>query len=122
MEKINGLEELAVRGTDGAIDVSATLTAIGEQLLARAEYEAGLGERISAAVHSVFDANLGKTLASPALASFAATAMGVTPSNYAETVAAISLWVRHNPEFKVAKGKNGGCSRVCDTPPKPESK
>lgn len=117
MDKISGLEELAVRSADGKIDVSATLTAIGEQLLARAEYEDNLGERIATAVHSVFDANLGKTLASPAVANFAATAMGVTPSNYAELTAAIGLWVRHSPEFKVSKGKGGGCARKCDAKP-----
>ena len=117
MEKISGLADSAVRATDGTINVEATLAGVAEQLLALVEAESSLSGSIAAAVGAVFDTHRGKVLPMPAVCSLAAGLMGVTPSEFNETVNAIARHIRSNATFKVAKGKGGGVSRIADAPP-----
>jgi hypothetical protein len=120
MEKINGLADVALRATDGTIDVESTLAGVAEQLLALVEAESTLSGSITTAVGCVFDTHKGKVLPMPAVCSLAAGIMGVAPDAYNETVAAIQRHIRSNATFKVAKGKGGGVSRLADAPPKAE--
>ena len=117
MEKISGLADVAVRAEDGSINVEATLAGVAEQLLALVEAESTLSGSIAEALATVFDTHRGKTLPMPAVCSLAAGLMGVSPSEFNETVAAIGRHIRSNAAFKVAKGKGGGVSRLADAPP-----
>jgi hypothetical protein len=111
---ISNLADCAVRFNDGSINVAASLSEFESQLNALAESEYEQADRICGAVHSVFDANRGKVLPMPALCNLAVTELGVTPEKYAATLAAVGNWVRHSPQFTIAKGKGGGVKRVND--------
>jgi hypothetical protein len=78
--------------------------------------ENALSAHISESVHDVFDDNNG-VIPMPALTALTiqrmiANGVDVPFSEYSEVTAAIGVFVRSNYRFKVAKGKNGGVSRV----------
>jgi hypothetical protein len=120
MEKCSGLGACAVRFTDGTINVEATLEGLESQLSALAASEEDSAERIGEAVNAVFDAYKGQVLTMPALVNAALGHLDFTPDTFATESAAVAEYVRQRKdgEFKIAKGKGGGVSRVCDTPPK----
>lgn len=122
MVKLANLAAAALRETDGTIDVSATLAAVEEQLWALIDEEATSGVRIAAAVNAVFTTYKGKVLTMPSLVNAALAQLDVTPATFAAESEAVAEYVRRTPlEFKIAKGKGGGVSRIVDAPPpKPE--
>lgn len=117
MEKCQGLSVCAVRFTDGTIDIESTLEGLESQLSALAASEENSAERIGEAVHAVFDAYKGQVLTMPALVNAALGHLSVTPDTFAAESAAVAEYVRQRKdgEFKIAKGKGGGVSRVCDS-------
>lgn len=122
MENINSINISInpIRSEAGTIDLEKTLTAVAEYLTLRAEQEKRISEGVSVAVHAVFEQYKGKTLAMPAAINYTVGVMGVPLDQYAETAEAIGEWIRHSPEFKIAKGKGGGVSRICDAVEKEE--
>jgi len=119
MEKCEGLAGCAVRFTDGTIDIDATMEGLESQLQDLSETEATAGVRIGEAVNAVFDLHRGKVLTMPSLVNAALGHLSVTPETFAAESAAVAEYVRqrNGGEFKIAKGKGGGVSRVCDAPP-----
>ncbi|MFA6270667.1 MAG: hypothetical protein WC657_05690 [Candidatus Paceibacterota bacterium] len=120
MEKINlaTLAALCVRNEDGTIDVQSTLYDIEDALDVLRTQESESLAAIANAVHQVFDAHLGQVLSMPAVCSIASGLMGVTPQEFVETQKAVGLWVRTSNQFRVAKGKGGGVTRLRDIPEK----
>jgi len=119
MENCQGLAACAIRNSDGVIDVEDTLEALETQLQNLSAEEADRDYRIGAAVQSVFDQWLGKTLTLPSLVNEALRHLEVTPETFTSESAAVADYVRARKDgaFKIAKGKGGGVSRRCDTPP-----
>jgi len=118
MEKCSGLGSCAVRWDDGTINVEDTLRGLRTQLedLALAEEEGA--ERIATAVHAVFDQYKGQTLNMPSLVNAALAHLSVTPATFAAESAAVADFIRlRKTEFRIAKGKGGGVTRICDAPP-----
>ena len=120
MEKCQGLSACAIRFVDGVIDIQATLEGLENQIMDLVDAEEQSASRIGEAVNAVFDAYKGQTLTMPALVNAALGHLPVTPATFATESAAVAEYVRQRKdgEFKIAKGKGGGVSRSCDTPPK----
>lgn len=105
------LSDLCVRTTEGIIDVEQTLAKVAETLQVLVEKEAVGMAAISQAAHAVFDQHTGP-LSMPVVCSYTFQNLGLPPSEYVDTCKAIALYVRTSPQFKVAKGKGGGVSRL----------
>lgn len=119
MEKISNLSLACVRSvspkTLGSVDVAATLAAFEAQVLEFVEFEETLGARIETALQATFDQYRGQTLTMPSLVNVALVHLQVTPDTFAAYSAAVAEYVRNRPEeYKIAKGKGGGVSRIAD--------
>jgi uncharacterized protein (UPF0335 family) len=126
------ISKILVRGADGLVDLDATVLAFRgtlEVYIAERETENAL---IAQAVHEVFDQYKGASINMPALLHYVLQKMDATPANFGVLGERVSEYVRENAVtetnasgifknvkgiFKIAKGKGGGCKRVCDIAP-----
>jgi hypothetical protein len=126
-----------IRDSEGSIDDDLTLAKFASELVKfKAERETEEAT-IASAVCDVFDEFRGTRLNMPAVISFTLHRMNARPENYKVLSERIGAYIRSNAQgdksedgsverpdslFTVEKGKDGGCRRRCDTPPKPAKK
>jgi hypothetical protein len=132
-----------VSGTDD--DLAANLAAFEAQYLAHMDNVVNLTDKIHNAVHAVFDKYPNAPIAMPSLINFAMAHLSYTPDTFKDMSAAVGEYVRENADrhektdketgvvtqvaeaprtrqFKIAKGKSGGCLRWSDIPVKTDQK
>ena len=115
MKKIN-LEQVAVMGLDGMVDVDATMLKLHPMVMEFAEAEAANTARVSAAVNSVFDKYVGRSIKMNDLESLVTATMEVDPDNFTGLVNSVRSYVKTSSAFKVVAGRGAGVRRVCDIP------
>jgi hypothetical protein len=114
---MKNLSELMVCYSDGAIAVEATCLAFRNALLAHIAEQEKQDDEISRALNGIFDTYKGARINMPALVALALQRLGADPTNYKTLEEAVYKHIRHNLQvFRVAKGKNGGVSRIADQP------
>lgn len=107
-----------VFGLNGSVDREATIAKFSGDLAAwEADREAD-NAAIGVAVHTLFDRHLGKRIPMPFLTGEVLKALSAQPDNYKSLTEKVADYIRTSPEFDTAKGKGGGCGRVCDLPVK----
>lgn len=122
-----------VRGSDGSVDLEATVTKFqGDlvQFVAERETEQAV---IAEAVNAIFDAHPGAAINMPALQTFALQRLNAQPENYTILADRVADYVRENAQgetredgsherpgslFVIKKGKGGGVHRRADMKPK----
>lgn len=107
-----------VFGSNGSVDHEATLAKFAGDLASWEAQREADNAAIGVAVHSLFDRHLGKRLPMPFLTGEVLKALNAQPENYKSLTEKLTDYVRTSPEFDTAKGKGGGCGRVCDLPSK----
>lgn len=118
---MSNLSGYVVRDGNGAVDLNATETKFRTDLQAYLTERAEQDTKIADAVSAVFDQFKGANINLPALETFVLAKLDAQPSNYGELSAALRSYIKDNSgeggTFKIAKGKGGGCHRVCDEKP-----
>lgn len=112
------LASYIVRNNNGSINQEATLERFATDLL---KYEAEReteNTTIGVAIHALFDAHLGKRLASPFVVGEALKSLNAQPDTYKLLTEKVMEYLRTNPDFSISKGKGGGVGRVADLPTK----
>lgn len=110
MSKVNSVSEFAVFGSDGRVDVEASLSRFETELHSYMAEQGALDETVGVCLNAVFDENPGKTLTTPQLIGLAMRKCEVTPENYESLQGAMANYIKRT--FFVKKGKGGGVSRV----------
>ena len=114
---MKNLDELTVYCSDGTIAVDATCLAFRNALLAHIAEQEKQDDEISRALNGIFDTYKGARINMPALAALALQRLGADPTNYKTLESAVLQHIRNNlTVFHVARGKNGGVSRIADHP------
>lgn len=115
------MAKYVVRTETGAIDADATRNRFDNdfsQFVAVAEQDEA---NIGVAVEAVFDRNLGQRLVLQSVVTFTLQEMGCTINKFSEMSEKVEDYIRnHKTVYDISRGKNGGCARICDIPPKKE--
>ena len=112
------LNACAVDGSNGTVDLQATLEAVAAEVSRHNEEFTASLEVVAAPVNAVFDQFPGQSMAMATLTSLALTKMSVSISDYPKMTAAIQAYVKGNQGtlFVSTRGRSGGTRRVSDTP------
>lgn len=107
------MKEYLKRGTDGSVDLNATVEAFRTAVV---EYKANSElpqETLVKALREVFESRTEKRLPMGLLTTLAADRLKASSSNLNSVVEALRLSVRANKDsFRVVQGKLGGVERV----------
>lgn len=96
---------------NGSVDVEATLDKFRSELVAFAEQEQAVTDRIATAVNAVFEKH-GDRLTKEYIMSLASQEMSLSPDDWRVFKTKMSAYLSNKSKFVAAKGKNGGLSRV----------
>ena len=119
---MNNLNSYLIRGSNGAVDLDATLEKFRGDLTDHITALEVAEARMASAVSSVFDANKGKRIQLPVLKNLALSQLGFEHSEYAAMFELCDTYIHANAGergksiFGISKGKGGGCVRWSDQP------
>lgn len=117
MDKHVDITEIIVRDEDGEIDMTETLSAFEDIVLAWEEEGQADNTAILQALNKAFDKHHGKALSVQALTFEVMNVLGLSVDSLGSVQNNVSSVVKANPAlFEQTRGPNGGTRRIADKP------
>jgi hypothetical protein len=104
------LAQYIVRLTDGSLDLDSTTLKFQADCEKYEIENKADNAAVKDAIHAVFD-QYPSNINMPALVSLVAGKLGASPAQFETIKDRVADVIHASPEFKVAKGRNGGVSR-----------
>jgi hypothetical protein len=114
MAKKNSIVEFVVTDNAGNVDVEASKEVFRTALQNYVSVREGLLSKAAAAVHAVFDENVGEAFKIPVLVGIAMRNLPYTPETFEEYEDAVDAYIHASSDLLIKKGPTGGVRRVCD--------